>query len=67
MCYAAFILAMRKCHRFGRFRCKRILKSADWEVVNALTTEELIDKVFEEIGLVLDFDDPFDRIKEVET
>jgi hypothetical protein len=63
-CYAAFILAMRKQHRFGRRRCKRILKLADWEVVNALTTDELIDEVFNQIGLHIDFDDPFDRIKE---
>lgn len=65
-CYAAFILAMRRQHRFGRFRCKRILKQADENVLNALTTEELIDQVWEEIGLQLDFKDSLDRIKEVE-
>lgn len=64
-CYAAFILAMRRQHRFGRFRCKRILNLADEQVTTALTTDELIQQVWDEIGLELDFKDPFDRVKEV--
>lgn len=65
-CYAAFILAMREHHKFWRKRCKRVLNTADSYVMTSMGHEELIDKVWEEIGLRLNFEAPFDRIEEVD-
>ena len=66
-CYAAFILAMRSELHFGRERCRRILVKADEILTESLSSEEAIDKVWEEIGLHLEFNDPFERIQETDS
>lgn len=63
--YAAFILALREHFRFWRKRCKRVLQTADHTVMTSLGHEELVEQVWEDIGLRLNFDEPFDRIEEV--
>lgn len=65
-CYAAFIRSMRQHHRFGRKRCARVLRTADEQVMTSMGHDELIDAAWEEIGLRLNFQAPFDRIEEVE-
>ena len=66
--YAAIVLALRHDPklRFGRKRCKRVLCAVDDLVIEHLTSQEIIDAVFEEIGLVLNFQEPFDRVQEVD-
>ena len=44
---------------------RRLLAAIDRIVLEELTSSEAIDKVFAEIGLRLEFDDPFERITEV--
>lgn len=63
--YAAVILAARAQFRFGRKRCMRLIRAVDQEVLNTLTSEEAIDKVFQQIGVQINFGDPIDPIVEV--
>lgn len=63
--YAAVALAAHELFKFGRKRCARLLNRLDYHVVNTLTNEELIEEVYEKIGLRLDFKEPFDRVEEV--
>ena len=65
--YAAALLAMKEIGKYGSQRSRRLLKAIDEIVVNRLTTEELIDEVFERLGVRINFSDPFDRIMEVES
>lgn len=65
-CYAAFCLAMKEELGFGHARVKRVLKRADEFVLDTLASAEIIDEVFQKIGLTLDFDEPFDRINDAE-
>ena len=65
--YAAFIRAIRKHHHFGRKRCAQVLRTTDEQVMTSLGHEELIEAVWQEIGLRLNFESTFDRIEEVET
>ena len=61
--YAAVILALKKLHGFGQLRASRVLIEVDNNVAHCLTTQELIDEVWEKAGLRLSFDEPFDRIE----
>ena len=60
--YAAALLAMKDLGKFGKKRSNRLLKRIDWYVVNRLTTEQLIDEVFERVGVKIDFAEPFERV-----
>lgn len=63
--YAAAVLAMRdEKPRWGRKRCKRMLENLDRHVIETLNSKEAIDRVWNEIGLLMDFQDPIDPIKE---
>ena len=64
-CYAAFALAMRRELHFGPRRAVRLLRAVDQIVLHALDSEEVINAVYEELGVKLTFNDPFDRIEEV--
>lgn len=61
--YAAVILALKELHGFGQARCARVLTAVDDKVAHALGSEELIEKVWESVGLRLNFEEPFDRIE----
>lgn len=65
-CYCAALLAMRDISKYGHKRGLRLLKVMDNIILTRLTTEELIDKLLEEMRIVFDFDEPFDRIRERE-
>lgn len=65
-CYCAALLAMRDIDKYGHKRGLRLLKVMDDIIVTRLTTEELIDKLLEEMRIDFDFDEPFDRVREKE-
>lgn len=67
-CYAAFALALRreKHTHFGPKRVIRMLRAVDEIILNTLDSEEVINAVFDELGVQLTFSDPFDRIREVD-
>ena len=63
--YAAVVLATRHQLHFGRERCKRLLMEVDQIVTITLDSQEAIEQVYQEIGLIIDFKDPIEPIKEV--
>lgn len=66
LCYAALCLALHERYGFGMKRCKEVLATVDEKVVYSLTSDELIQEVFDGIGLKIDFGEAFteDRISE---
>lgn len=67
-CYAAICLALNELHGFGTKRCKEVLNLVDEKVVMALTSEELIQEVFDRMKLAIRFNaGPLEeRIEETE-
>lgn len=65
-CYAAICLALKELHGFGKKRCYDVLQAVDDKILNSLTSMEIIDEVWKEIGLQIDFNDPLEPIKETE-
>lgn len=65
--YASVILALRRDPklRFGKRRCRRVLREVDRIVLEQLSSQDAIDAAFQEVGLYLDFHDALDPIKEV--
>lgn len=64
-CYAAICLALHELHGFGKERCARVLNNVDERITMALTSEEAIREVYDEIGLTIEFRDmPGERIRE---
>lgn len=64
--YAAICLAANETYGFGRKRCARLLRRVDEKVLNAITSQEIGEEVFERMGLELNFSEPFDRVIERE-
>ena len=64
--YAAACLVLHELEGYGAKRCKRFLQRLDDTVINAFTSAETIDEVWQKIGLELEFRESFDRIQEVE-
>ena len=54
-CYAAICLALNELHGFGTKRCKDVLNAVDEKVVMTLTSDEVIQEVFDRMGLVIRF------------
>ena len=65
-CYAATCLALREEFGFSPEDVWRGLRAMDQNVVNALASEEEIDRVLKEVGIQITFSDPFSNIEEVE-
>ena len=63
---AAICLALQEKHGFGKKRIKEVLAAVDEKVLYSLSSTELVDEVFDRIGLQLLFSEPFDRIQEKE-
>lgn len=63
-CYAALCLALREMHGFGAKRCMDVLRTVDEKILYALTSDELMDQVFSDLHLTLNFRETFpdDRI-----
>lgn len=64
-CYAAMCLALKEKYGFGKKRCAEVLRAVDDTIIYRLTGRELIQQVWDSIGLKLEFDAPMDRITEV--
>ena len=66
--YAAIALVMKEKHGFGKKRIKELLNAIDEKVMYALDSKEMVQKVWEEIGLQMSFSgDTFDeRIQDKE-
>lgn len=64
-CYAGVCLALNDLYGFGHKRCADVLNALDNHITMSLTTSELIDEVWERMGLKIEFKEVFDRIKEV--
>lgn len=66
MVYAALMLAVNEEFGFGEKRALKLLKATDQKVLEALTSSELVDEVFNRFKIELDFDAPFSRVVERE-
>ena len=64
--YAAIALATHDLYGHGRKRVTRTLNAVNDHVMRSLTSKEIIDEVWAQIGLVLDFEDPIEFVKERE-
>ena len=65
-CYAGVCLALNDLYGFGHKRCADVLNALDNHITMSLTSSELIDEVWERMGLKIEFKEAFDRIQEVE-
>lgn len=63
--YAGVCLALRELYGFGSKRCKDVLRLIDSKILYTLDGSELIEQVFDDIGLTINFNEPIDRIEEV--
>lgn len=68
MIFAAMCLTLRTEFKFGKVRIHRVLKAVEayLQPGNELSSQEMIDKVLEETGIRLNFDDPFDPVEMIE-
>ena len=64
--YAAVCLALNDKYGFGSKRCKDTLSAIDNYVLYSLTSTEAIQAVYDRMNLELDFNEPIDRIGEME-
>ena len=64
-CYAAVCLALNDLYGFGKKRCCDVLNAIDNHMAMTLVSEEAIEEVWQRMGLMIDFKEPFDRIFEV--
>lgn len=62
--YAALCLALKDLYGFGRKRCYDVLKATDAIMLYRLTGDDLIQNVWDALGLKLDFKDAMDRVQE---
>ena len=63
---AAISLALSELHGFGKKHVKDVLQRVDEKVIYSLTSAELVEEVFNKIGLEILFHEPFDRVRETE-
>lgn len=63
--FAAVCLSLKELHGFGPKRCADVLNAVDRHLTYSLTSADLIDEVWEKVGLKLEFHEPFDRIQEL--
>lgn len=68
MIFAAMCLTLKTEFKFGKVRIHRVLKAVEayLQPGNELSSQEMIDKVLEETGIRLNFDDPFDPVEMIE-
>lgn len=67
MCYAAICLSLKENFGFGTKRCLKTLLDVDKHIMYDLSTYDAIERVWDEIGLQINFNEDFDdRIEEKE-
>ena len=64
--YAAICLALHELHGFGPKRCKDVLRQLDSKILYTLDGSELVQQVMDDVGLAINFKEPFDRIEDRE-
>lgn len=64
--YAAVMLASKELYGFHTKRASRLLRRVDELVSTAITDEDMVDEVWRQFGLELEFQEGVDRIKEIE-
>lgn len=65
MCYAALTLALKEATQLDRDGIINILRLTDSKITYALENEELMDEVFRDLGIVMQFDAVLDsRVQE---
>ncbi len=64
--YACICLVLHQLYGFGGKRCVNVLKALDDAFINQLTSEEAINEALEKANVKLNFDEPFDRVEEIE-
>lgn len=66
-CFAAACLALHELYGFGKKRCAEVLNAMDRHMAYSITSEDAIAEVYRQIGLELDFHDPFERVREADS
>lgn len=64
--YAAVMLAAQDTYHFGRQRAVRLLRRVDELATTALSSADAINEAWERFGVMLEFNEVFDRIVETE-
>ena len=62
-CYAGICIALHDEFGFGRNRCYRAIKAVDEKIICALNHQELVEETLEKTGLILQLDEPFERVQ----
>lgn len=65
-CYAAACLAAKEEFGFGKQRILRLVTALDRHVLDTMSSIDIIDDVWRECGIHIDFNEPFDRISAAE-
>lgn len=63
--FAAVALAAHREFKFGANRCARLLNGAYRIMLEQISSKEALDAMWEEVGLRIDLEEPFDPIEEV--
>lgn len=63
--YAAVLLAAHELYGFGKKRGVRLLNRIDRIITDVLTSTELMEQVYKDIGVEMVFDEPVERAREV--
>ena len=63
--YAAMMLSLHELHGFGHKRLTEVLRKADDYLVTVIDSQELIDKVWDDMGIDIRINEGIDRIREV--
>lgn len=65
MTFACFCLALKELYGFGEKRCFDVLTKTHERMQEYITGHDAAKDVLEKIGLTLDWDDPFETVKEI--
>lgn len=63
--YAAVLLAGHELYGFGKKRGVRLLNRIDRIITDVLTSTELMEQVYKDLGVEMVFDEPVERAREV--
>ena len=65
-CYAAVCIAVSNLYDFDNAKCYDLLTEIDETIADYINSTELVDAVWDKVGLHIDFNDPLERVKEIE-
>ena len=63
--YAAMMLSLHELHGFGHKRLARVLRKADDYLITVIDSQELIDKVWDDMEIEFRINEGIERIREV--